>query len=185
MKSSTSNDTEEKTISLETNLVGNYNFENVMAAICVGSFFKVPAGKIKAAINSYLPSNSRSQAMKTAHNSIILDAYNANPTSMQVAIENFRQVKASKKMVILGDMLELGDESLTEHLTIVNLVDKSAFDKIILVGPDFKKIAEERFVCFTTSDEARDWLLKQQLKNYTILVKGSRGIKMEKVLEAL
>jgi len=177
--------TEEKTISLETNLVGNYNFENVMAAICVGSFFKVPAGKIKAAINSYLPSNSRSQPMKTAHNSIILDAYNANPTSMQVAIENFRQVKASKKMVILGDMLELGDESLTEHLTIVNLVDKSAFDKIILVGPDFKKVAEERFICFKTSDEARDWLLKQQLKNYTILVKGSRGIKMEKVLEAL
>ena len=175
----------DKTIYLETNLVGNYNFENVMAAICVGTYFKVPSAKIKAAITSYLPSNSRSQAMKTDRNSIILDAYNANPTSMQVAIENFRQVKALHKMVILGDMLELGDESLAEHLAIANLVDKSAFDNVILVGPDFKKVAEERFICFTTSDEAHDWLLKQQLQNYTILVKGSRGIKMEKVLEAL
>jgi len=175
----------DNTISLETNLVGNYNFENVMAAICVGSYFKVPSGKVKAAINSYLPSNSRSQAMKTAHNSIILDAYNANPTSMQLAIENFRQVKALHKIVILGDMLELGDESLAEHLAVVNLVDNSAFDNVILVGPDFKKVAEEKFICFTTSDEARDWLIKQQLQNYTILVKGSRGIKMEKVLEAL
>jgi UDP-N-acetylmuramoyl-tripeptide--D-alanyl-D-alanine ligase len=175
----------DNTISLETNLVGNYNFENVMAAICLGTYFKVPPGKIKRAITSYLPSNSRSQAMKTARNSIILDAYNANPTSMQVAIENFRQVKALHKIVILGDMLELGDQSLVEHLAIVNLVDESAFDNVILVGPDFKKVAEERFICFTTSDEARDWLLKQQLQNYTILVKGSRGIKMEKVLEAL
>jgi UDP-N-acetylmuramoyl-tripeptide--D-alanyl-D-alanine ligase len=175
----------DSTISLETNLVGNYNFENVMSAISMGTYFNVPPGKIKAAITSYLPSNSRSQAMKTAHNSIILDAYNANPTSMQVAIENFRLVKALNKMVILGDMLELGDESLAEHMAIVNLVDKTAFDNVILVGPDFKKVAEERFICFTTSDEARDWLLKQQLQNYTILVKGSRGIKMEKVLEAL
>ena len=123
--------------------------------------------------------------MKTTHNSIILDAYNANPTSMQVAIENFRQVKALNKMVILGDMLELGDESLAEHLAIANIVNNSAFDNVILVGPDFKKVAEERFICFTTSDEARDWLLKQQLRNYTILIKGSRGIKMEKVLDAL
>jgi UDP-N-acetylmuramoyl-tripeptide--D-alanyl-D-alanine ligase len=175
----------DNTIYLETNLVGNYNFENVMAAVCMGTYFKVPSGKIKAAINSYLPSNSRSQAMKTARNSIILDAYNANPTSMQVAIENFRQVKALHKMVILGDMLELGEESPAEHLAIVNLVDKAAFDNVILVGPDFKKVADERFICFTTSDEARDWLLKQQLQNYTILVKGSRGIKMEKVLEVL
>jgi len=102
-----------------------------------------------------------------------------------LAIENFRQVKALHKIVILGDMLELGDESLAEHLAVVNLVDNSAFDNVILVGPDFKKVAEEKFICFTTSDEARDWLIKQQLQNYTILVKGSRGIKMEKVLEAL
>jgi len=177
--------TEGKNNLVQTNLIGNYNYENVMASICVGTYYKVASENIKAAINSYLPSNSRSQAMKTANNSIILDAYNANPTSMQVAIENFRQVNALHKMVILGDMLELGDESLAEHQAIVYLVEKSAFDNVILVGPDFKKAADEKFVCFITSDEAREWLLKQQLQNYTILVKGSRGIKMEKVLDAL
>ncbi len=174
-----------KTISVKTNLVGSYNFENVMAALCLGSFFNVSSDEIKTAINSYMPSNSRSQAMKTAKNSIILDAYNANPTSMQMAIENFRQVKARHKMVILGDMLELGDESFAEHLAIVNLVDTSDFDKVILVGPDFKKAAGERFHCFMTSADAYEWLITQKLKDYYILVKGSRGIKMEKVLEAL
>ena len=174
-----------KTISVKTNLVGSYNFENVMAALCLGSFFNVSSDEIKTAINSYMPSNSRSQAMKTAKNSIILDAYNANPTSMQMAIENFRQVKARHKMVILGDMLELGEESFAEHLAIVNLVDTSDFDKVILVGPDFKKAAGERFHCFMTSADAYEWLITQKLKDYYILVKGSRGIKMEKVLEAL
>ena len=174
-----------KTISVKTNLVGSYNFENVMAALCLGSFFNVSSDEIKTAINSYMPSNSRSQAMKTAKNSIILDAYNANPTSMQMAIENFRQVKARHKMVILGDMLELGEESFAEHLAIVNLVDTSDLDKVILVGPDFKKAAGERFHCFMTSADAYEWLITQKLKDYYILVKGSRGIKMEKVLEAL
>jgi len=172
-------------INIQTNLVGIYNFENVMAAICLGTFFNVPHEKIKSAINSYLPSNSRSQAMKTERNSIILDAYNANPTSMQVAIENFRQIEAPYKMVILGDMLELGEESPDEHLTIVNLVNESGFDRAVFVGPDFKEMASERFPCFSNSDEAREWLLKEQIRDFTILVKGSRGIKMEKVLEAL
>jgi len=173
------------TISVDTNLVGIYNFENVMAAICLGTFFDIPPQLIKSAISSYTPSNSRSQALKTERNSIILDAYNANPTSMQVAIENFRQVNVPHKMVILGDMLELGDESYAEHLAIANLVDESGFEKVILVGSDFKKVAGERFTSFITSGEAFEYLCKQQLKDFTILVKGSRGIKMEKVLEAL
>ena len=172
-------------ITIQTNLVGNYNFENVMAAICIGTFFAVPPDKIKSAITSYKPSNSRSQAMRTAKNSIILDAYNANPTSMQLAIENFRSIQAPYKMVILGDMLELGDESPGEHMAIVNLVKESGFDRAIFVGPDFKKAASERFPCFSSSDEALEWLQKEQIKDFTILVKGSRGIKMEKVLDAL
>jgi UDP-N-acetylmuramoyl-tripeptide--D-alanyl-D-alanine ligase len=172
-------------IYIQTKLAGIYNFENVMAAICLGTFFNVPPEKIKSAIHSYLPSNSRSQAMKTERNSIILDAYNANPTSMQVAIENFRQIEAPYKMVILGDMLELGEESLIEHLTIVNLVNESGFNRAIYVGPDFKEVASEKFQCFSNSDEAREWLMKEQIKDFSILVKGSRGIKMEKVLEAL
>lgn len=172
-------------ITLQTNLVGNYNFENVLASICMGTFLNVPPDKIKTAINSYMPSNSRSQALKTERNSIILDAYNANPTSMQVAIENFRQVEALHKMVILGDMLELGQESAVEHLSIVKLVEKSGFERAIFVGPDFKAVASGKFTCFNNSEEAFDWFQKEQIKDFTILVKGSRGIKMEKVLEAL
>lgn len=172
-------------ITLQTNLVGNYNFENVMAAICLGTFFDVPQDKIKSAINSYQPTNSRSQAMKTAKNSIILDAYNANPTSMQLAIENFSQEKAHPKMVILGDMLELGEESPAEHLAIVNLVKDSGFERVVFVGPDFKSVANDKFRCFDNSDKALEWLQQEHIKDHTILVKGSRGIKMEKVLDAL
>jgi UDP-N-acetylmuramoyl-tripeptide--D-alanyl-D-alanine ligase len=172
-------------ITIQTNLVGKYNFENVMAAICLGVFFNVPASEIKSSISTYLPSNSRSQALKTEKNSLILDAYNANPTSMQLAIENFRLIDAPHKMVILGDMLELGDESPAEHQEIVNLVDASGFEKAILVGPDFTEAAKGKFSCFSTSDEALRWLREQHLTNFTILIKGSRGIKMEKVLDAL
>lgn len=168
-----------------TNLVGNYNFENVMAAICIGEYFQVSKNDIRTAISNYFPSNSRSQAMKTTRNSIILDAYNANPTSMSVAIENFRQVKAAKKMVILGDMLELGDESPAEHLVIVNLLVECKFDSVILVGPDFMNAAGKRFISFDTSEAAFAWLKDQKITDYSILIKGSRGIKMEKVLEAL
>lgn len=176
---------ENENIGIKTSLVGNYNFENVMAAICIGSFFRVPAVKIKSAIEAYIPSNSRSQAMKTAKNSVILDAYNANPTSMQVAIENFRQINAEYKMVILGDMLELGNESPAEHQAILNQLRTSGFDDIILVGPDFKAVASGRFTCFDNSEEACEWLKTREIKDYTILIKGSRGIKMEKVLDAL
>ncbi len=172
-------------INIQTNLVGIYNFENVLAAICIGTFFNVPADEIKSAINTYQPSNSRSQALKTDRNSIILDAYNANPTSMQLAIENFRLIDAPNKMVILGDMLELGDESPAEHQAIVKLVNESGFKSAIFVGPDFSMAAADIFQCFSNSDEAFLWLMKQQIKDFTILVKGSRGIKMEKVLEAL
>lgn len=172
-------------IPISTHLVGNYNFENAMAAICIGMFFEVPAQKIQSAISDYIPSNSRSQAMKTARNTIILDAYNANPTSMQAALSNFSQVKADRKMVILGDMLELGEESPAEHLAIIKLVQESAFEKVIFVGPEFKKAAGQQFICFTHSADACQWLLEQKPEGYSILVKGSRGIKMEKVLEAL
>jgi UDP-N-acetylmuramoyl-tripeptide--D-alanyl-D-alanine ligase len=170
---------------IETNLVGNYNFENVMAAVCLGLYFNVPDSEIITAINTYIPSNNRSQALKTRNNSLILDAYNANPSSMKAAIENFRQVKALDKMVILGDMLELGDVSITEHSAIVKLVEESGFKGVVFVGPDFMKVASGRFVCFSTSDEAHDWLAGHKPKGFTILVKGSRGIKMERVLDAL
>ncbi|MFZ4546970.1 MAG: UDP-N-acetylmuramoyl-tripeptide--D-alanyl-D-alanine ligase [Bacteroidales bacterium] len=172
-------------VGIKTNLIGDYNFENVMAAICIGSDLGVPPEKIKTAISSYIPSNSRSQAMKTANNSIVLDAYNANPTSMRVAVENFSKLEAEHKMVILGDMLELGDESLAEHFEIVSLIEDSGFEKAIFVGPHFSAAAGIKFPCFLTSDEAANWLTCQQISDFLILVKGSRGIKMEKVLESL
>jgi UDP-N-acetylmuramoyl-tripeptide--D-alanyl-D-alanine ligase len=172
-------------IPIKTNLVGHYNFENVLAAICIGSSFGVPSGAIKTAISLYSPSNSRSQALRTEKNSIILDAYNANPSSMKAAIENFRQMKAPNKMVVLGDMLELGEESAAEHLAIVDLVESSGFDRVLLVGPDFTEAAKGRFPCFPNSEAALQWLRDKQIKDSTILIKGSRGIKMEKVLEAL
>lgn len=172
-------------ITVKTNMVGNYNFENVMAAICLGTFFDVPDDKIKTAINSYLPSNSRSQFLKTQKNSVILDAYNANPTSMYVAIENFRQMQTSKKMVILGDMLELGEESPSEHLAVIQLIETAGFEKSIFVGPEFMEAADNKLTCFPTSADALSWLLEQNITGYTILVKGSRGIKMENILPAL
>ena len=173
------------TIHITTNLIGNYNFENVMAAICIGSFFGVPVEKIKGAISNYVPSNSRSQSLKTARNTIILDAYNANPSSMIAAIENFKRIKSQRKMLVLGDMLELGDESLAEHQAIVRMLIESDFDKVILVGPDFSRTAGSGFVTFPTSEDACLWLSDQKIENHTILIKGSRGIKMEKVLDAL
>ena len=172
-------------VKIKTNLIGDYNFENVMAAICIGSDFGVEPEKIKSAIGSYVPSNSRSQSMKTEKNSIVLDAYNANPTSMKVAIENFKKLTSSHKMVLLGDMLELGDESLYEHAEIVKLIEDSGFEKSVLVGPHFSAVAGQKFPCFLTSDEANTWLASQNIEGFLILVKGSRGIKMEKVLEAL
>ena len=170
---------------IKTNLVGEYNFENVMAAICLGVYFEVEPKNILSAISNYVPSNSRSQSVKTARNSVVLDAYNANPTSMEVAIKNFRQAKSLHKMVILGDMLELGEESLAEHLGISGILEESDFEKVILVGPDFMQVAGSKFTCFANSEMAYQWLAGQQITGFSILVKGSRGIRMEKVLDAL
>jgi len=177
--------TDKNVLSISTHLVGNYNFENVMAAICIGTSFNVDPALIKEAAESYMPSNSRSQTVKTERNNIILDAYNANPTSMQVAIENFATIPARPKMVIVGDMLELGNESIAEHTGIINLIEKSGFEQVLLVGPDFTRAASGQFRCFASSDEAQKWVKEQMFENYTILIKGSRGIKMEKVLGAL
>jgi len=175
----------EELIEIETNLIGDYNFENVMAAIALGKYFKVPEDQIKEAIRSYSPSNSRSQALRTERNAIILDAYNANPSSMRAAIENFKSIAADNKMVILGDMLELGGESSDEHAVIVELLQNSGFAQSILVGQQFQRAAKGRFQCFADSEQAFDWLKEQEFSGYSILIKGSRGIKMERMVPAL
>ncbi|MES2591657.1 MAG: UDP-N-acetylmuramoyl-tripeptide--D-alanyl-D-alanine ligase [Bacteroidota bacterium] len=169
-----------------TQLVGNYNFENIIAAACIGHYFKVSEAQIQQGLEGYVPSNNRSQVMKTQYNTLLLDAYNANPSSMNAAIENFAQMEQTNKMVILGDMLELGDDSKKEHDAIVNLLNNKKITNVILVGPFFMESGKLiNATTFSNSDEAAGYLKKNSVKNTTILIKGSRGIKLEKVVEQL
>lgn len=166
---------------INTHLVGDYNLPNVLAAVSVGLYFEVPSAKIKTAIENYTPSNSRSQLIESGTNKIILDAYNANPSSMKLAIENFAKLHADKKVLMLGGMAELGEESIAEHQDIIDLIEKFNWYKVVLVGSDFNKIAHS-FENFKSSTEARDWLKNQQLTNTHMLIKGSRSMKMEEIL---
>lgn len=169
---------------IDTNLIGKYNLDNVVAASAVASHFGVAMHDIVKAISSYIPSNSRSQFIKGEHNNIILDAYNANPSSMKVAIENFAEVEASEKMLILGDMLELGEESEREHASIVSLLEQLNFKNAILVGKEFGAV-KSQYEKFTTTSELIEFLKVSELKSKTILVKGSRGIALEQAVEYL
>ena len=166
---------------IKTQLVGDYNLPNVLAAVSVGLHFGVPTYKIKTAIENYIPSNSRSQLIEAGTNKIILDAYNANPSSMQLAIENFAKLPAEKKVLMLGAMAELGETSIAEHQNIVDIIKKFSWHKVVLVGGDFTKI-DHPFENFRSSSEARDWFKNQQLTNTHLLIKGSRSMKMEEIL---
>jgi UDP-N-acetylmuramoyl-tripeptide--D-alanyl-D-alanine ligase len=168
--------------SVQTQLVGDYNLPNVLCAIAVGKYFGVPDVKIKFSIEHYIPSNSRSQLIQTGSNKIILDAYNANPTSMRAAIENFSKIIAPKKVLMLGGMMELGNESIAEHENIVNLIGKYKWSDVVLVGGDFNKF-EHGYTYFENSKDAADWFHQQDFERTYILIKGSRSIKMEKILE--
>lgn len=172
---------------INTQLVGAYNFENIMAALTIGLYFGVSPEKAIAAIESYAPSNSRSQLIENGRNTILLDAYNANPTSMAAAIENFSEFGESPRAVMLGDMLEMGHRSAQEHEGIIKLLIEKQFDLNILVGPEFKSVtpSAKNFMVFDTSGAATHWLSKNPLRGFNILIKGSRGIEMEKVLDAL
>jgi len=167
---------------INTKLVGDYNLPNVLVAVAVGDYFKVPQEKIKEAIELYTPSNSRSQLLNWKSNQIILDAYNANPSSMKLAIENFAHLHADKKLLLLGGMAELGKESIQEHESIVDLIKKYKWSDVALVGGDFQKI-NHPFKKFNNAQEAGQWLNGLELTNAYLLVKGSRSMQMEKVLE--
>ena len=177
---------------IKTNLVGSYNADNVMAAICVGKQFGVELDEAVAAIEAYVPSNNRSQMRKTENNTIIIDAYNANPTSMAAALDNFAAVQSDYKVAMLGDMLELGTDSVQEHVTIIRKALSARFAKICLVGAEFGKALEqvgedecEKISHFATSDLLASWVENEKIKGATVLVKGSRGTKMEKIVEKL
>ena len=171
-------------IEIQTSLVGSYNFENVYAAMTVGKYMGVPVEKIRIAIESYTPSNSRSQLVKTKLNTLVLDAYNANPTSMENALENFSKIEGDNKIVMLGEMLELGEYSDDEHKRIVALAKSLGFSSIYLVGKGFGKFSEG-CLYFGSSDDCANYLLNNPIQNSVILVKGSRGVKLEKVVPFL
>lgn len=168
---------------IQTNLVGDYNLSNVLTAVVVGKYFNVPATKIKAAIENYIPSNSRSQLIEQGTNRIILDAYNANPSSMKLAIENFAKLQSSNKILMLGGMMELGEESVAEHHAIIDLINQYNWKKVVLVGGDFSKISHHHLY-FENSIIAADWFAQQDFTDCNILVKGSRSMKMERILES-
>ncbi|MES1218690.1 MAG: Mur ligase family protein, partial [Bacteroidota bacterium] len=168
--------------SIKTNLVGDYNTPNILAAVAVGKFFNVEETKIKDTLEKYTPSNSRSQLIEKGTNKIILDAYNANPSSMKLAIENFAKLNAGNKVLMLGAMAELGAESVNEHKLIVDVINNYKWESVVLVGGDFLKF-DHPYLKFNSSADAKTWLQQQQFENAYLLVKGSRSMQMEKVLD--
>lgn len=165
---------------IHTQLVGDYNLPNVLAAVAVGKQFGVPDDRIRTSIEAYTPSNSRSQLIEKGGNHIILDAYNANPSSMRAAIENFARFEGSK-MLILGAMAELGPESLHEHQGIIDLIGKYSWQQVALVGGDFLRL-KHRWLSFANSKEAAQWFRDSHISGANILIKGSRSTRMEDVL---
>lgn len=167
-----------------TSLVGDYNLNNILAAASVGTYFGVSAEETVAAVSEYKPTNSRSQYIKGERNEIILDAYNANPSSMKAAVENFAAIDAPRKMLIVGDMLELGEESRSEHDKAVALFESLGFDNVLLAGPEFSASAR-RYKAFADTAGLLEYLKDNPPEGYMILVKGSRGMKLESCLPLL
>lgn len=176
---------QQKEIEVKSHLFGRHNFHNIISAIALGIYFKVPATKIKTAIEQYVPANNRSQIIIKHNNTILLDAYNANPSSMEAALKSLVEMKATYKVAVLGDMLELGEHSNFEHISMVQKALKYSIDLLILVGPLFRStdINNSRIKYFNHVSDAREWIISQKFENTTILIKGSRGIQLEHILE--
>ena len=173
-----------KHFQINTQLIGSYNTENVLAAVTIGNFFGVSESQIIAGLEKYTPKNNRSQLTVTENNRLVVDAYNANPTSMKAAIENFAIMEIPDKLLILGDMLELGNQSAEEHQSIINLLESKNFETVLLVGSEFKS-TQNKYKCFDNVNEVKTYLEKNPVKNNIILIKGSRGIKLEQLLPVL
>ncbi len=171
---------------IKTNLIGKYNIDNILAAITVGLKNDVEPEKIIEAISEYVPSNNRSQLHKTEKNSLILDMYNANPTSMSLAISNFAEINLPEKVLIIGDMLELGDEEFNEHQEIVNLIKKYNFGKVFLIGKIFSSCnLPAEYKSFANIDDFNNHLKNNQLQSSSILLKASNGTGLKKCVEYL
>ncbi|HNZ61341.1 MAG TPA: UDP-N-acetylmuramoyl-tripeptide--D-alanyl-D-alanine ligase [Paludibacteraceae bacterium] len=176
--------TPEGSFMIETRLIGSYNAENILAAVAVGFFFGVENSAIQRGIENYNPQNNRSQLTVTQKNKLIVDAYNANPSSMSAAIQNFAQMEGEPKALIIGDMLELGEQSEEEHRNIIRLLQQKGFKNVLLVGPQFQKV-NDSYLSFQNVEELIKYLESSPLEGQNILLKGSRGIHLEKVLPFL
>lgn len=175
---------EEVSHEVNTHLIGSYNLNNMLAAAAIGRYFGVSDDDISSALASYLPHNNRSQLKETADNKLIVDAYNANPTSMMAALKNFRQVEAPHKMVILGDMKELGEASQEEHQKVVDYLKECGFDRVVLVGPEFAA-ATHSYQTFQHVDEVLADIRMHKPQGYYILIKGSNSMKLSQLPECL
>lgn len=173
-----------ETYQVQTQLIGEYNFPNALAAITIGLFFGVEAAKINEALAGYTPQNNRSQLKKTNDNTLIIDAYNANPTSMMAALQNFRNMEVPHKMLLLGDMRELGAESAAEHQKIADYIKECDFEEVWLVGEQFAA-AEHSFKTYPNVQEVIKELETNKPKGYTILIKGSNGIRLSSTVDHL
>lgn len=166
-------------------LIGDYNLDNVLAAMAIGDHFKVPLKSMKKGLEAYTPSNNRSQLVKTKNNQLILDAYNANPTSTLLAIKNFKKLESGNKLIILGDMLELGVEASEEHQTIIDELKEDDLE-LILVGPIyFNCNYPANVTAFKDTSSCHEFISKNPPRNKTILIKGSRGLKLETLTDSL
>ncbi|MFB9055029.1 UDP-N-acetylmuramoyl-tripeptide--D-alanyl-D-alanine ligase [Formosa undariae] len=174
-------------LQVQSQLIGAYNFTNISAAIAIGSYFKVSNTSIKDAIEGYTPSNNRSQIITKGDTKIILDAYNANPTSMKAALESFHVLKDSKKIAIIGDMFELGETAEQEHQHIIDLADSLNIDKVIVVGTLFNatKTTSNKIQAYDTFEAFKNALIPSDLEQSTVLIKASRGMRLERILDLI
>ncbi|WP_299061939.1 UDP-N-acetylmuramoyl-tripeptide--D-alanyl-D-alanine ligase [uncultured Polaribacter sp.] len=173
-----------KTNEIQSNLIGKYNYTNIAIACTIGNYFKINETNIKNAIESYISDNNRSQIIEKRSNKILLDAYNANPSSMKAALENFEAIDEKSKTVILGDMFELGKESKEEHQKIVDLVNSLGFERSYFVGENFYKTNTKNKL-FKTFDDLLKYIKDNPLKHQSILIKGSRGMRLERLLDCI
>jgi UDP-N-acetylmuramoyl-tripeptide--D-alanyl-D-alanine ligase len=169
---------------IQTQLIGNYNFPNCCAAVLMGNYFGVALSDIKMALEDYQPKNNRSQIITANGRHIVLDAYNANPTSMNAALESFETLESKHKTVILGDMFELGQSALAEHQEIADKVEKMNFQKAFLVGENFFAI-DSKLPRFKSFEAFVAHVKEHPLESGALLIKGSRGMALERVLEYL
>jgi UDP-N-acetylmuramoyl-tripeptide--D-alanyl-D-alanine ligase len=180
------NNITKETHDVNSQLTGAYNLDNILVAICLGSYFKLSSQEINSGVAGYQPKNNRSQLLQTATNTLVCDYYNANPSSMAVAIDNIGKLQADKKVLILGDMFELGDDSPAEHAGIINRAMEADVNQRIFVGEAFyqqKELTEATF--YRTAQEAVEGLKAEPIKNATVLIKGSRGMALERLVELL